>query len=71
MEILFSKTTWVLTDLRERMLPVLFEALLFPKVKREFWNIPIVAIAIKIPLLMVMGMIRALHTQLLNPRTVF
>eukprot|EP00171_Calliarthron_tuberculosum_P022099 IDg22099t1 len=47
-ERVFSSAKWVLTDVRKRMSPILFEALLFLKVNRRLWDIKTVATAMKL-----------------------
>lgn len=47
-ERLFSAARWVLCTLRNRMSPILFEAILFLKLNRNFWDLKVVASAIKL-----------------------
>lgn len=47
-ERLFSLARWVLTVLRKRMSPILFEAILFLKINRRLWDIKSVAAAMKL-----------------------
>ena len=44
---LFRTCKYVLTDQRKCMPPILFEALIFLKVNRDFWHLPMVALAMK------------------------
>ena len=46
-ERLFSMAKWVLTNLRHRMSPILFEAILFLKFNRRLWDIKTVSEAMK------------------------
>ena len=46
-ERLFSACKHVLTDGRKRMSPIMFEALVFLKVNKKFWDLPMVAKAMK------------------------
>ena len=46
-ERLFSACKHVLTDERKCMSPIMFEALIFLKVNKEFWDLPMVAKAMK------------------------
>lgn len=47
-ERLFSAARWILTCLRKRMSPILFESLLFLKLNRRLWDLKLVSSAIKI-----------------------
>lgn len=47
-ERIFSMARWMLTCLRHRMSPILFEAILFLKFSRRLWNIKTVAEGIKL-----------------------
>lgn len=44
----FSAARWVLTDIRKRMSPILFEAILFLKLNRRLWDLNTVAKAMKL-----------------------
>ena len=47
LERLFSTCKYVLTDQRKCMFPILFKALIFLKVNRDFWHLPMVAFEMK------------------------
>ena len=47
-ERLWSVARYVITDLRSRLSPVMFEALLFLKVNKDYWDKYLVAEAIKL-----------------------
>ena len=47
-ERLFSVSRWILTRLRSRMSPILFESLLFFKLNRSLWDLKLVSAAIKL-----------------------
>lgn len=44
----FSAARWILTCLRKRMSPILFEAILFLKLNRELWDLKLVSSAMRI-----------------------
>ena len=46
-ERLFSTCKYVLTDNRKSLPPIMFEALLFLKINRDFWDLPMVEQAMK------------------------
>lgn len=46
-ERLFSACKYVLTDQRKSMSPIMFEALMFLQVNRDFWDLPMLAKAMK------------------------
>ena len=46
-ETLFSTAKHILTDLRKAMSPIMFEAILFLKINRGYWDLPMVASAMK------------------------
>ena len=47
-ERLFSVSRWILTGLRSRMSPILFESLLFLKLNRCLWDLKLVSAALKL-----------------------